>query len=153
MTAAAAAFGADDGFAAVGDVMAGGRAVDAAFVPTAAGAGDGDFDAAGVGLESGVPGRGYRPGLLSDGTATTGSLGDDSSVARRLSFSSGVGDSSCANAPGDRAARNSAAGTASDFIFCCVRPGGAQLCTSPGFPAATLVSVGDSGQERFDYGN
>ncbi len=134
MTAAATAFGADDGFAA-GDVMAGeGLAVDAAFVPTEAGAGDGDFDAAGVGLESGVPGRGYRPGLLSDGTDTTGALGDDSSVARRLSFSSGVGDSSCANAPWDRAARNSAAVRASDFISSVVLvPAARSSAQAPGF--------------------
>ncbi len=89
-----AAFAAADGAAGV-DFKAGeGLAVDAAFVATEVGATDGDFDAAGVGLESGVPGRGYCPELRSDGIDTTGSLGDDSSVARKLSFSSGVGDSS-----------------------------------------------------------
>ncbi len=132
--------------------MAGeGLAVDAAFGPTEAGAADGDFDAAGDGLESGVPGRGYCPELLSDGTDTTGSLGEDSSVARRLSFSSGVGDSSCAKTPADRAARNSAAVMASDFISSVVLVRTARsTAQAHGFPAATLASVADSGQERFD---
>ncbi len=60
------------------------------------GAGEGEaaaMDGEGLGVESGVPGRGYLE-LRSDGVETIGSSCEPGSVARRLSFSAGVGDSS-----------------------------------------------------------
>lgn len=51
------------------------------------------MEAEGLGVERGVPGRGYLA-LRSDGMETIGSSWEPGSVARRLSFSGGVGDSS-----------------------------------------------------------
>lgn len=108
--AAEVAFGAEDGFGAGDDFAA-----DSTLVAAEADEGDGDLAAAGVGVTSGVPGRGY-PELRSDGTDTIGSLDDEGSVARRLSFSTGVGDSSCPNAPRGRAASKSTAAKGNDLI-------------------------------------